>query len=135
MDIDNNNNFIQINCNRKKFFSGISRTTSFYRKYFLTINLHKIVVVTCVRVFYAPNATILLVYIPAEIKMSFIWKYDFFLPKSASSVSRSAAIFPSVFQAYRQPYLFGGRIKLITCQMRPELTIAIHEISTSWKNR
>ena len=26
----------------------------------------------CVRVFYAPNATILLAYIPAKIKMSFI---------------------------------------------------------------
>ena len=40
------------------------------------------------RVFCAPNATILLVYIPAKIKMRFIWKDDFFLPKSASSVSR-----------------------------------------------
>ena len=45
----------------------------------------------CVRVFCAPNATILLVYIHAKIKMSFIWKDDFFLPKSASSVSRSQA--------------------------------------------
>ena len=46
----------------------------------------------CVRVFCAPNATILLLYIPAKIKMSFIWKDDFFfLPKSASSVSRSQA--------------------------------------------
>ena len=44
-----------------------------------------------VRVFCAPHATILLVYIPAKIKMSFIWKYDFFLPKSASFVSRSQA--------------------------------------------
>ena len=32
----------------------------------------------CVRFFYALNATILLVYIPAEIEMSFIWKDDFF---------------------------------------------------------
>ena len=45
----------------------------------------------CVRVFCAPNSTILLVYISAKIKMSFIWKEDFFLPKSASSVSRSQA--------------------------------------------
>ena len=37
------------------------------------------------------NATILLVYIPAKIKMSFIWNDDFFLTKSASSVSRSQA--------------------------------------------
>ena len=32
----------------------------------------------CVRVFCAPNATILLVYMPAKIKMSFIWKDDIF---------------------------------------------------------
>ena len=32
----------------------------------------------CVRVFCAPCATILLVYIPTTIKMSFIWKDDFF---------------------------------------------------------
>ena len=35
----------------------------------------------CARVFCAPNATILLVYIPAKIKMSFIWKDDFFFTK------------------------------------------------------
>ena len=43
----------------------------------------------CVRVFCVPNDTILLVYIPAKIKMSFTWKDVSFLPKSASSVSRS----------------------------------------------
>ena len=43
----------------------------------------------CVQVFCAPNATILLVYIPPNIKMSFIWKFDYFLPKSVSSVSQS----------------------------------------------
>ena len=43
----------------------------------------------CVRVFCGPNVTILLVYIHAKIKMSFVWKDDFFLPKSASSVWRS----------------------------------------------
>ena len=32
----------------------------------------------CMLVFCAPNAIILLVYIPAKIKMSFIWKDDFF---------------------------------------------------------
>ena len=31
------------------------------------------------------------VYIPAKIEMSFFWKDDFFLPKSASSVNRSQA--------------------------------------------
>ena len=35
----------------------------------------------CVRIFCAPNATIFLVYIPAKIKMSFIWKDVFFLTK------------------------------------------------------
>ena len=32
----------------------------------------------CVRVFFAPNARIFLVYIPAKFKMIFIWKDDFF---------------------------------------------------------
>ena len=41
----------------------------------------------CVWVFCTPNATILLAYIPAKTKMSFI----FFLPKSLSFVSRSQA--------------------------------------------
>ena len=59
----------------------------------------------------------------------------FFLPKSVSSVSLSVAIFPSVVQAYTQPYSIGGRIKLIACQIRHELSVIIHEISTSWKKR
>ena len=40
---------------------------------------------------------------------------------------------PSVVQAYTPPYSFGGRIKLIICQIRHELSVIIHEISTSWK--
>ena len=44
----------------------------------------------CIQVFCAPNAAILLVYIPAKIKMSFFWKDDF-LPKLASSVGWSQA--------------------------------------------
>ena len=35
----------------------------------------------CVRVFCAPNATILFVYIPAKVKTSFIWNDDFFFAK------------------------------------------------------
>ena len=81
----------------------------------------------CVQVFCAPNASILLVNIPATIKMRFIWKDDFFLPKSASSISRSHP-HPSVVQVYTQPYSFGGRIKLIISQIR-------HELSTGWKKR
>ena len=42
----------------------------------------------CARVFCALNATILLVYILANIKISFIWKDDFFLPNSHLYVSR-----------------------------------------------
>ena len=52
----------------------------------------------CVRLFCAPNATILLVYITTKIKMSFICRDDSFLPKSASSVSRSQAHFPALFK-------------------------------------
>ena len=70
----------------------------------------------CVRVFCAPNTTILPVYIPAKIKMSFIWKDDF----CASSVSR---------------YSFGGRIKLIIRQIRHKLSVTIQKISTGWKKK
>ena len=45
----------------------------------------------------------------------------------------NVAIFASVVQAYIQSYLFGGRIKLFICQIRHELSVTIHEISTSWK--
>ena len=41
----------------------------------------------CVRDFCAPNATILLVWIPAKIKMSFTWEDDFILAKSAGPLS------------------------------------------------
>ena len=39
----------------------------------------------------------------------------------------------SQYFAYTQPYSFGGRIKLIICQIGHELRVTIHEISTSWK--
>ena len=55
----------------------------------------------CVRVFCAPNATILLVYIPAKIKLSFVWKDNFFLPKSTSCVSQSRARCSSVYTHIR----------------------------------
>ena len=56
-----------------------------------------------------------------------------FLPKSASSVSRSQAHFPALFK--RIPYSLGERIKLIICQIRHKQSVTIHEISTSWKKR
>ena len=43
----------------------------------------------------------------------------------------NVAIFVSVVQAYTQPYSFGGRIKLTICQIRHELSVTIHEVSTS----
>ena len=52
----------------------------------------------------------------------------FFLPKSASSVSRLQAHSRVV-----QPYSFGGRIKLIICKIRHELSVTIEKISISWK--
>ena len=88
----------------------------------------------CVRIFCTPNATILLVYIAAKIKMRFILKDDFFLPNPAS-VGRSVAILSSVVQVCTQQYSFGGRIKLIICLIRHELSVTNHEISTIWKKR
>ena len=46
-------------------------------------------------------------------------------------VKSKFGIFPSVVQAYTQPNSFGGKIKLISCQIRHELSVTIHEISTS----
>ena len=49
---------------------------------------------------------------------------EIFFPKSASSIS-------PLVQADTQPYSFGGRIKLIICQIRHELSVTIHEVSNS----
>ena len=76
----------------------------------------------CVRFFCAPNA----------IKMSFFWKDDF-VAKIGIFCKSIAGPFPSVIPAYTQPNSFGGRIKLIICQIRPELSVAIHVTSASWK--
>ena len=84
----------------------------------------------CVRVFCAPNAPILLVYIPAKIKMGFIWKDDFFA-KIVIFCKSVAGPIPSVVQAYTQPYSFGGRIKLIISQIKHERSVTIHEITIS----
>ena len=84
----------------------------------------------CVRVCCAPNATIFLIYIPAQIKMSFNWKDDFFLPKSASSVSQSQAHFPELFDRIHNHIRSA---KGLNCQIRHELSVTIDEISTSWK--
>ena len=36
---------------------------------------------------------------------------------------------------HTQPYSFSGRINLITCQIRQELSVTIYEISTNWKKK
>ena len=85
----------------------------------------------CVLIFCVPNALILLVYIPAKIKMCFIWKDDFLFTKIGIFCKSIAG---PLSEVYTQPYSFGGRIKLIICQIRHELSVTIDEISTSWKN-
>ena len=55
----------------------------------------------CVRVFCAPNATILLVYIPAKIKMSFIRKDDFFFAKTGIFCKSINRPFPSIWSFQR----------------------------------
>ena len=52
--------------------------------------------------------------------------------KIGISCQSIAVPLPSVVEAYTQRY-FGGRIKLIICQIRHELSITIHEITTSLK--
>ena len=86
----------------------------------------------CVRVFCAPNATILLIYIPAQIKMIFMWKDDFFA-KIGIFCKSIAGPHPSVVETYTQPYSFDGRMQLIFCNIKHELSVTIHGISTSWK--
>ena len=87
----------------------------------------------CVLTFCTENTTILLVYIPIKIKMSFIWRADFFFAKICTFCKSIAG--PLSENAYTQAYSFSGRIKLITCQIRHKLSVTIHEISNSWKNK
>ena len=64
--------------------------------------------------------------------MSFVLKDDFFFFAKISIFCKSiAGPLPSVVQAYTQTYSFGGRMKLIICQIRYVLSVTIHEISTS----
>ena len=66
----------------------------------------------------------------AKIKMSFILKDDFFAKIDIFCKSIAGPL-PSIVQAYTQPYSLGGRIKLIICQIKHELSVTNHEISTS----
>ena len=74
-----------------------------------------------------------LFYIPEEITMGFIWKDDFFFAKIGIFCKAIAGPLLSVIQAYTQPYSPGGSIKIIISQIRHELSVTIHEWSTSWK--
>ena len=60
-------------------------------------------------------------------KMNFFAKIGIFCKSIAGPLY-------SVVQAYTEPYSFSGRIKLIICGIRHELSVTIHEISISWKN-
>ena len=60
-------------------------------------------------------------------------KMIFFFAKIGILCKSITGPLPSVVQAYTQPYSFGGSIKLIICQIRHELSVTIHEISTSCK--
>ena len=80
------------------------------------------------------NATILLVYIPPRSKWTSSEKM-IFLAKIGIFCKSIAGPLPSIVQAYTQPYSFGGWIKLIICQIRHELSVAIHKISTNWKKK
>ena len=75
------------------------KSDSFWVRWFFNV---------CVRVFCAPNATILLVYIAATIKMNCIWKHDFFCQNRQKSI---AGPFSSVVQTYTQPYSFSDKDK------------------------
>ena len=64
---------------------------------------------------------------PGKIKMSFIGKDDFFAKIGIFCKS----IAEPLSEAKKQTYSFGGRIKLIICQIRHELSVTIHGISNS----
>ena len=75
----------------------------------------------CVRVFCAPNATILFVYIPAKIKIGIFCK--------SIATLLSDALFKRIHNHIRSAE------GLIICQIKRELSVIIHEIITSWKKR
>ena len=72
--------------------------------------------------------TILLVYIPPKLKLISSEKMIFLkIGIFCKSISGPLS------ETYTQSYSFAGSIKLIICQIRHELRVTIHEISTSWK--
>ena len=69
------------------------------------------------------NATILITYITAQIKMSFIWKYEFCAKIVIFGKSIAGPLSELYTSVYTTPYSFGRRIKLIICQNRHELSV------------
>ena len=62
----------------------------------------------------------------------------FFLPSSVIFgifCKSIAGPLPIVAQVYTQPYLLGGRIKLIICQIMHELSVTIHKVLISWQKK
>ena len=87
----------------------------------------------CVRVFCAPNATILLIYLSTKIKMNFIWKDDFLAKIGifCKSIDRRST---SQHCSSRYTTIFVRRKDtIIICQIRHKLSVS--EISTSWKKK
>ena len=62
-------------------------------------------------------------------------KIKIFFAKISIFCKSIAGPLPSIVQAYTRPYQFIGRIKLIICQIRHDLSVTIHEISSSRKKR
>ena len=69
----------------------------------------------CVLVFCALNATILLIYVSTKIK---------------KASSEKVIFWPNFSEEYTPPHSFDRRIKLIICQIRHELSVTNHEISS-----
>ena len=83
----------------------------------------------CLRVFPVPQMRqfCLFTYQPRS-KWASAEKKIFFAKIGIFGKSR-AGPFPSLVQAYAHTYSCDGRIKLITCQIRHELSVTTHEIS------
>ena len=70
---------------------------------------------------------------PPRSKLASSENILFFVAKIGIFCKSISGPLPSVVQTYTQPYSFGGRMQLIISQIRDELSVTIHEISTSWK--
>ena len=100
---NNNNKHYSNNKNKRSLLAVTASTFSFSKKNgpksalnsdsFCVRRLFNV----CVRVFCASNATILLVYIAAKIKMSFIWKDDFLFCQNRNISQRCSSVYTKKF--------------------------------------